>query len=240
MNVSCEIAAVTPARLYVLPHPALRNVISHYTVYAPQKNVVAPDTRNQLHLVPDASGCIVCPVTGSGCVPLFWGPSSQVTTVQDPPGDNPALIMVEFLPAGAHRVLGVPMHPFENIVLPLSDLDARLAAALRECIHHIQCSGENKEYLALFHAFDRLFLSRLEQTENSPLSGYLLASLTETRGTARVKELSRRTGYTTRHLNRIVGEKLGLSIKLLSRIIQDKQRLSRHVLQRRVSHRAGA
>lgn len=97
--------AATQERIYLAPHPKLRESISHYTFYAPQ-SAVAPGS---LTIVPDASGSIVCRLSqaqeAQRVETWFWGPTSRAVVVENNPAKYPFYIMVEFLPCGTHRLL---------------------------------------------------------------------------------------------------------------------------------------
>ena len=75
MSAHRDVAAVTPERVYFLPHPALRKIISHYTVFLPDRPGRRAREPERLHIVPDARGCIVCPLTRTPSAPRLWGPT---------------------------------------------------------------------------------------------------------------------------------------------------------------------
>lgn len=211
-----EVAAVTAERTYVLPHPALREAISHYTLFRPERR-----SRTEcLNIVPDASGCIACAVTGERLDLWFWGPTSEVATVSSGPGGPRLYVFVEFLPCGANRLVGHPMGEWHNAVAPLGDVDADLSRDVGEGFARFCGDGRRPDFQAFFLCLDNVFLARLGRGAESLLARHVLSSLSASRGLARVRELSRETGYSERHLNRIVHEKIGLGTKLLARIIR--------------------
>lgn len=220
MSAHRDVTAVTPERVYFLPHPALRKIVSHYTVYTPNPAARAGRKPERLHLVPDASGCIVCPLTEIPSAPILWGPMSRVAAVEKNAAQIPLYVFAEFLPAGAHRLLGLPMHSLENARLPLADVDPELAAAVARDFDRTHREGRRPDSASFLDALDRLFLARAGRTEHSHLADFILASVSAERGAVRVGELAARTGYSERHLARVTAERLGLGIKSLSRIVK--------------------
>jgi AraC-like DNA-binding protein len=213
---SHEVVTVTPERAYILPHPGLRDVISHYTICFPKPSFSYLD---ELHIVPDASGCIVFCLTKQGVEMRLWGPTSQVTTVKDEPQIT-LLVMVEFLPCGAGRLLNMPLSLLHNEIMPLEEVDPRLSRRLADPLH-LFCKNEpGNEFDSLLVSLDQIFMRLLEQAKDSALARHITSTVMEADGALRVSELSVQTGYSQRHLNRVMSEKLGMSIKLLSRIIR--------------------
>lgn len=211
-----RIAAVTPERVYILPHPALRASISHYTVFTPRPEVAGT---GPLQIVPDASGCIVCPLGGGAFKPTLWGPTSRAVEVRNRP-DTPLIVFVEFLPCGANRVLNMPLHAVENAVLPLAEVDPALARAIGAHFSRHYHDAPRRGHLAFADALDELFLERLNRGKGSLLANHIVAAASAAGGALRLRDLSRQTGYSERHLNRALSEKLGLGFKRLSRIVR--------------------
>ena len=213
-----EIAAITAERVYVLPHPALRRTISHYTVFSPAGGTAG--TPETLHIVPDASGCIVCEVTRRRITPLLWGPMSRVASVSHNPSRPTLIIFAEFLPCGANRLLRIPLHRLENITVPLEDVEPQLALEIADSASHWFHGRRMPHHHSFIDDLDRLFLSRLSAAGDSLLACHVVAAVTKNRGSLRLGELARQTGYSERHINRVMLEALGLGVKSLSRIVR--------------------
>ncbi|WP_052446587.1 helix-turn-helix transcriptional regulator [Candidatus Soleaferrea massiliensis] len=113
------------SRLFFLPHPALRSCIAHYTLSLAAYGNDAPDT---LSLIPDASGCLIFTPYPGRLESVFWGPTTKIVVVDNGPDEPPVRIFVEFLPGGAHRLLGFPLAELCDRQVDLWELDAALAA----------------------------------------------------------------------------------------------------------------
>ena len=217
---SHEVVTITSERAYILPHPGLRDVISHYTVYFPLKHTSFSHQPDLLHIVPDASGCIVFCLSKRHLEICLWGPFSQVTTVVSNPQGISLFVMVEFLPCGAGRLLNRPLSSLHNEIMPLEEVDPRLAKRLADLLNTFCEKGLGNEIGSLLVKLDQIFLRLLERTENSALACTIINAVRRADGTLRVAEISVQTRYSQRHLNRMMSEKLGMSIKLLSRIMR--------------------
>ena len=220
MPDQCEIAAVTPERIYIRPHPALRRAVSHYTVFRPLGQEIKSGPPSLLNIIPDASGCLVLPLAEASFVPRLWGPTSRAVEVAGDSGRASSILFVEFRPGGANRLLNMSLGALENLVLPLAEVDAPLAAAITRLMSAHYDLGGAGDFLSLAGRLDRLLLSRLEKTDESHPASFVLSELDRGQGQARAAEIARRSGYSARHLNRILSDRLGLNLKLLSRIVR--------------------
>lgn len=206
---------ITPERAYIAPHEALCGCISHYTVYAPQGR--PPEA---LTIVPDASGSLVCRLGQS--VPhvetWFWGPSSRAVQVENTPEKYPLYIMVEFLPCGANRLLGIPMSELHNAIIPLCMLNAPLHKALVEAMETL--AANVCTVAAVCASLDAVLLRLLACREDSSLARYVASEMRRTNGTLRTAALARQLGRSSRHIERVMAEHLGMPAKSLARIIR--------------------
>lgn len=204
------VIAATSQYAYVLPHPALRRHIAHYTVSRPDGTSGPPN----LCIVPDASGCIVCSRYDNRLETLFWGPTSRCVDLENDVNRTPLRIFVEFLPCGAHAFLrGLPLAETRDARLSLNMLDPLLDGVIRQTFAEASPAS-------VLDGFDALFLARLKQDHDSPLMRVLARQVTLTGGKARVRELSGLTGYSERHMNRICLERLGLGLKSFARVVR--------------------
>lgn len=208
--------AATPHYLYLLPHPALRRHIAHYTLSRPG----GPSGSATLRIVPDASGCIVCSRYAHELGLLFWGPTSRCVDQENDIHCTPR-VFIEFRPCGAHSLLSrLPLDAVRDARLPLDHLDPALDAAIRHAFGHGSPSS-------LLDRLDALFIRRLEQDRESPLMAALVRHMTLSGGAAQVKDLSGLTGYSERHMNRVCRERLGLSLKGFARVLRINQACER-------------
>ncbi|MCC8179566.1 MAG: helix-turn-helix transcriptional regulator [Planctomycetes bacterium] len=205
-----------PERMHILPHPALRASIAHYTVFFPARNKTPAQTT--LKLIPDASGCVVV-IIGREVETLYWGPTSEVVEVDNNPAERPFMIFVEFNPGGAHRLWRMPMRQFENAVVSLQQIDSALARRIAaDCDRRF--GGTVSDWSGLVADLDQAFLSMLAGPDRLALPDYIVSSVIGSGGEVKIYQLADATGYTSRHLNRIARDAFGTSVKRLSRIVR--------------------
>ena len=218
-DISHTVVGATSHHVYVLPHPALRRHVAHYTVSFPG----AADIPDTVCIVPDASGCIVCSCDGETVESVFWGPSSRAVTVDNDVNDVPVRVFVEFRPGGAYGMLTVmPLGELRDVFGLLDDIDPALSRA-------IECELERTGYdIAAFLGWlDCVFLKRLASVDDSRLVRHLLHSVATGRGMLPVRTLSEMTSLSERHLGRVCALRLGMNLKSFSRIMRINEACAR-------------
>lgn len=210
------VAAIASERAYILPHPLLRSRISHYTLYVP-KQAIRP---TQITVIPDASCCIVCNFNQEVLKTTFWGPSSKAVVVQNNASAFSFYIMVEFLPGGAHDVLNIPMNLLHNTREALEVIAPDLARLITDSFEHYIQNKSPAQIDGFLVSLDALFLHRLGEIQKPRLPHYLLSQMQRYHGALRIGDLARQTGYSERHLNRILSAHLGINAKRMSRIVR--------------------
>ncbi len=205
-----------------MPHPALRGVISHYTLYRADaiQHAEAGPVMEELRIVPDASGCIVCDVHAHHVYIHFWGPSSQVAVVNNGPGVPPLMFFVEFLPGGFHTILHCTMDFLRDERGALDALDPALHNSLYAVFSKFSLLLNPSALSAFRHAVDHIFLTRLMQNTQTHFAAHLLARIHAAKGVLTMQDLANEARCSPRHLNRVISGVTGLSPKLLSRIVR--------------------
>ena len=112
------------------------------------------------------------------------------------------------------------VQPWQDRIAPLECADSELHKLIAEAFSSSCDIAPQKSSAAFLHALNRIFLDRLEKGRDAPLAHYLLSSIQAARGMDRMDALTRATGYSRRHLNRVASECIGMNIKLFSRIIR--------------------
>ena len=126
-------------------------------------------------------------------------------------------IVVEFNPQGAYRFFQVSLNEVKNQIHPLTDILGTVAKQLEKQISNVESVGDK---VALLQKF--LLKQFSLQTEDS-IFEYCVAKITSSKGKITIKELERKTGYSSRWLNMKFADKLGISPKNLSTIIRFNQ-----------------
>lgn len=147
-------------------------------------------------------------LTGLVDVPVILDVDEDVAT---------GTIVVEFSPQGAYRFFRLSLNEIKNQIHPFTDILGTVAKQLEEQLSNIQII-EGK--VALLQQF--LLNQFMQQAEDS-IFEYCVAKITSSKGKITVKELEKKTGYSSRWLNMKFKDNLGVSPKNLSTIIRFKQ-----------------
>ncbi|MDP4284799.1 MAG: helix-turn-helix domain-containing protein [Bacteroidota bacterium] len=147
-------------------------------------------------------------LTGLADVPVILDVEKDIAT---------GTIVVEFNPQGAYRFFHLSLNDIKNQIYPLTDILGTVAKQLEEQISNVE-SVEGK--VALLQQF--LLEQFMLQAEDS-IFEYCVAKITSSKGKITIKELEKKTGYSSRWLNMKFADKLGVSPKNLSTIVRFNQ-----------------
>lgn len=198
-------AARTPSHIYLLPHPALRPYIAHYTLCL-RSDFTAP--AETLTLIPDASGCLVFTWLPQGLEGRMYGPTTETVTVQNDLGRCPLRFFVEFRPGGLYPFSGIPQGLLADRVWPLVDTAPELLAA----VQNGWCAAADLDEFV--RAVDGLLLGW--SLTPSPAAA-MLDFLRTGRDPAALADY---TGYSPRHLSRLFQEGAGMGCKSFVRVLR--------------------
>ncbi len=208
--------ARTLTHIYLLPHPALRDVVAHYTLCLPGPG--AADA-GALDLIPDASGCLVYTLLPGGVLDgRMYGPTTKVVTVEADFESCPFRFFVEFRPGGLSSFTPIPQHELADKVCLLEDAAPPLLALVRSLFGHEADLDE----------FVRVVDLRLAALHTGPAP--ILPMLRHLAGhfaPASAADLAADAGYSQRHLSRLFREGSGLSAKAFSRVLRINEAVRR-------------
>ncbi len=147
-------------------------------------------------------------LTGLVDVPVILDVDEDVAT---------GTIVVEFSPQGAYRFFHLSFSDIKNQICPLTDILGIVAQKLEEQISNIE-SVEGK--VALLQQF---LLKQFTLQAADSIFEYCVTKITLSKGKITIRELEKKTGYSSRWLNMKFKDKLGISPKNLSTIIRFNQ-----------------
>ncbi|MGZ3853826.1 MAG: DUF6597 domain-containing transcriptional factor [Flavisolibacter sp.] len=147
-------------------------------------------------------------LTGMIDVPVILDTDEDVAT---------ETIGIEFTPRGAYRFFRFNLHYTQNRILSLTDLLGNQGKVLIEKTGDAGCAEEKIGLLQQF------LIQQLSFHEEDRVFEYCVEQITASKGKLTVKELEKKTGYSSRWLNMKFDEKLGISLKNLSSIIRFKE-----------------
>jgi AraC-like DNA-binding protein len=126
-------------------------------------------------------------------------------------------IGIEFNPKGAYRFFNFSLNDIQNQIHSLRDV---LGGAGKQLTEQINNAPSLQQKIDLLQQF---LLRRLSLHDEDPVFEYCIEKIIASKGCITVKELERKTGYSSRWLNMKFNDKLGISPKGLSSVIRFKQ-----------------
>lgn len=195
--------------IYILPHWALRNQISNYTLTFPNKNIISENYT----VIPHGSATLVFSCNGSGLYGNLFGPITKPCVVGAIANQHDMLFIIEFQPAGLSAFTGVNQKELANQTIPFEIINSTLSKLILETLE------STKDLNQLIVQLDRLLLEHLHIVNPATLKTAAKMML-ETSGNISCKELSDSVYYSERHLNRIFEHYLGMTTKKFSRLVR--------------------
>lgn len=126
-------------------------------------------------------------------------------------------IGIEFNPKGVYRFFHFPLNEIQNQIYSVRDVLGNAGKRLTEQVNN--CTSR-QEKISLLNQF---LLKQLSLYSEDLIFEYCVEKIMSSNGRITIKELEKKTGYSSRWLNMKFHEKLGTSPKNLATIIRFKQ-----------------
>ena len=126
-------------------------------------------------------------------------------------------IGIEFSPRGAYRFFHFILNDIQNQIYSLNDALGNIG---KQLIEQINNTIPVQQKIVLLQQF---LLKQLSLQHEDLIFEYCIERITSSKGRTTIKELEKKTGYSSRWLNMKFNDKLGVSPKNLSSIIRFKQ-----------------
>jgi AraC-like DNA-binding protein len=126
-------------------------------------------------------------------------------------------IGIEFNPKGAYRFFHFTLNDIQNQIYSVSDVLGNPGKRLIEQMNNIASLQQKIIVLQQF------LLKQLSLHNQDLIFEYCIEKITASKGRITIKELEKKTGYSSRWLNMKFNDKLGISPKNLCSIIRFKQ-----------------
>ncbi len=195
--------------MYLLPHPALRDWISNYSITFPHKNMMSENYT----VVPHGSATLVFSCDGKGLYGNLFGPATRPCMVGGQANLFNMLLIIEFQPAGLYAFTGAQQKELADRTIPFGLVNPMLNRLIAETLDSARNMYE------LITGLDKLLLSNLHTTYPSELR-LATQMIIGNMGNISPKELSGSVYYSERHLNRIFDQYLGMNTKTFSRMVR--------------------
>lgn len=126
------------------------------------------------------------------------------------------LIKIQFKSSGAQRFLPVNMEEFRNV--PSLDLEAVWGGAIKELLEQLEEATSDNERISKLDAF--LEKRLLPQMDMVDYVDYSIQQMKACKGNLPIKNLEQKLGITTRQLERLFRNRVGLSPKEMAKLIR--------------------
>lgn len=196
--------------MYLLPHPALRNWISNYTITFPSPGMMS----DQYAVMPHGSATLVFSCNTSDMEVSLFGPATKPACVGGSANRFGMLFIVEFQPAGYYAFSGMPQSELVDTILPFDTVHPPLQKLMAQQLE------KASSVEGLVAGADRLFMAHLKTAVYQ--QGFSLANrmIIDSGGLATVKDISENVFYSERHLGRIFDRYMGVNVKAFSRLVR--------------------
>lgn len=194
---------------YVLPDDSLRNLISNFTITFPNKKMIS----DVYTIMPHGSVTLVFFHNSEGLFSLLFGPTTKPQKVGDIANTCDTIFIIEFQPAGFFPFSQINQKDLTDKILPFSSIDAALDQSLRNIL--IASSSAK----GLLTDIERKLMSSIQLLYPKELA-LAIKFIIQAQGSITVFEISDRTFYSARHLNRLFYLYLGMSMKAFSRLVR--------------------
>ena len=196
--------------IYLLPHPALRNWISNYTITFPSAGMMS----DQYAVLPHGSATLVFACHENGILGNLFGPITRPACVGRAANSFRLLFIVEFQPAGYYAFSAMPQKELTDTVLSFEDVNPTLHRLIAQ---HLETAADVEQFIA---AADRVFLAHLKTAFYGQEFSLANRMILDSGGLLSVREISQNVFYSERHLGRIFDRYMGVNMKAFSRLVR--------------------
>jgi AraC-like DNA-binding protein len=204
-------------RLDIAVIPALTNYVERIFVFYSDGQMPAKDLKL---IIPNGLVKLIVPVQNSfsGKIDgqqhllrenrmMLIGADDLPTLVDIQKNEAAVNITIEFKPAGAYRFFDLNYRNIRNKAYAFADIFGVSTQSLEEQLANTQIITKKIKLLQTFLS------NQLKKQEADSVFDYSIQRIKDTHGSISLKELERKTGYTSRWLNTKFSEKIGISPK---------------------------
>ena len=195
--------------VYLLPCIQLRNWISNFTISFPNQTIIS----DNYTIIPHGSVTLVFFYDATGLHSLLFGPTTKPKTVGNIANRCDVILIIEFQPAGFFPLIGIQQSELIDKVVPFSIINTSLDLEIKKIFN------ESLSIDKLILKLEELLISdiKIEYSYEFILAIQLII---QNSGNISSQEISKKVFYSSRHLNRLFNQYLGLSMKSFSRLVR--------------------
>ena len=195
--------------VYLLPCIQLRNWISNFTISFPNHTIIS----DNYTIIPHGSVTLVFFYDATGLHSLLFGPTTKPKTVGNIANRCDVILIIEFQPAGFFPLIGIQQSELIDKVVPFSIINTSLDLEIKKIFN------ESLSIDKLILKLEELLISNIK-IEYSYEFILAIQLIIQNSGNISSQEISKKVFYSSRHLNRLFNQYLGLSMKSFSRLVR--------------------
>ncbi|PBG86230.1 AraC family transcriptional regulator [Clostridioides difficile] len=195
--------------VYLLPCIQLRNWISNFTISFPNQTIIS----DNYTIIPHGSVTLVFFYDATGLHSLLFGPTTKPKTVGNIANRCDVILIIEFQPAGFFPLIGIQQSELIDKVVPFSIINTSLDLEIKKIFN------ESLSIDKLILKLEELLISNIK-IEYSYEFILAIQLIIQNSGNISSQEISKKVFYSSRHLNRLFNQYLGLSMKSFSRLVR--------------------
>ncbi|HGM1123973.1 TPA: helix-turn-helix domain-containing protein [Clostridioides difficile] len=195
--------------VYLLPCIQLRNWISNFTISFPNQTIIS----DNYTIIPHGSVTLVFFYDATGLHSLIFGPTTKPKTVGSIANRCDVILIIEFQPAGFFPLIGIQQSELIDKIVPFSIINTSLDLEIKKIFN------ESLSIDKLILNLEELLISNIK-IEYSYEFILAIQLIIQKSGNISSQEISKKVFYSSRHLNRLFNQYLGLSMKSFSRLVR--------------------
>ena len=195
--------------VYLLPCMQLKNWISNFTISFPNQTIIS----DNYTIIPHGSVTLVFFYDATGLHSLLFGPTTKPKTVGNIANRCDVILIIEFQPAGFFPLIGIQQSELIDKVVPFYIINTSLDLEIKKIFN------ESLSIDKLILKLEELLISNIK-IEYSYEFILAIQLIIQNSGNISSQEISKKVFYSSRHLNRLFNQYLGLSMKSFSRLVR--------------------
>ncbi|HBH0622286.1 TPA: helix-turn-helix transcriptional regulator [Clostridioides difficile] len=209
MNKNRSLIVCEDNFVYLLPCMQLKNWISNFTISFPNQTIIS----DNYTIIPHGSVTLVFFYDATGLHSLLFGPTTKPKTVGNIANRCDVILIIEFQPAGFFPLIGIQQSELIDKVVPFSIINTSLDLEIKKIFN------ESLSIDKLILKLEELLISNIK-IEYSYEFILAIQLIIQNSGNISSQEISKKVFYSSRHLNRLFNQYLGLSMKSFSRLVR--------------------
>lgn len=194
---------------YFLASEELKSVISNFTLTFPSESMIS----DAYTIMPHGSVTFVLFKYHDEIYSFLFGPSTKPQKVGDLANQCEVIFIIEFQPAGFYPFTKINQKELIDRIIPLSVIDTTLDNKIRNIFTNALTIDE------LLNTIEEMLLLRMHYIYPEELA-IAIKTIIQTEGNISSMGISNTVFFSSRHVNRLFNQYLGMNIKAFTRLVR--------------------